>query len=83
MSINRRNFLKGSLFGAGMALTGFTSCSSVDKSETEAIVRECVEKGKKAVKKGITIKLRHRISLILHFMYAKQKSTIASFTENG
>lgn len=46
MSINRRNFLKGSLFGAGMALTGFTSCSSVDKSEAEAIVRECVEKGK-------------------------------------
>ena len=46
MSINRRNFLKGSLLGAGVALTGFTGCTSTNKSEVEAVVKECVEKGK-------------------------------------
>ena len=44
MSINRRNFLKGSLLGAGVALTGFTGCTSTNKSEVEAVVKECVEK---------------------------------------
>ena len=39
MSINRRNFLKGSLLGDGVALTGFTGCTSTKKSEFEAVVK--------------------------------------------
>lgn len=46
MSINRRNFLKGSLLGSRCCINRLYGLYLNDKSEVEAVVKECVEKGK-------------------------------------